>query len=101
MSFVMRLKLEISGVVGRKISQDFQELTLLYQSWENKKLTSKKDMKPVFERILQILEDSDDQTDAQFILEDQAALIEQGQIQAHPLGNWFVAYYVPKALSKG
>jgi len=33
--------------------------------------------------------------------EDQAALIEQGQIQRHPLGNWFVAYYVPKALSKG
>lgn len=79
----------------------FQELTLLHQALGRQKVDLQKRYETCFERILQILEGSDDETDAQSILESQAGLVEQGKIQRHPLTDWFVAYYVPKALSHG
>lgn len=79
----------------------FQEVTLLYQNLGRQKVDLQKRYEICFESILQILEGPDDRTDAQFILETQAALIEQGAIQRQPLESRFVAYYVPKALSQG
>lgn len=79
----------------------FQEVTLLYQALGRQHVDLQKRYEGCFEKILQILEGSDDKTDAQSILESQAALIEQGKIQRHQLESWLVTYFVPKALSHG
>jgi hypothetical protein len=78
----------------------FQKLTLLYQDLGRQKVGLQERYESCFESIIRILESSDDKTNAQSILENQAALIEQGEIQRQPLENWFVTYYVPKTLSK-
>jgi hypothetical protein len=79
----------------------FQEVTLLYQDLGRQKVDLQQRYENCFESIIQILEGSDDKTDAQSILENQAALIEQGKIQRYDIAPRLVAYYVPKALSHG
>lgn len=79
----------------------FQELTLLYQDLGRQKIDLQKRYEVCFERLLQILEGSNEQTAAQSILECQAALIEQGKIQRYEFTPQFVAYFVPKELSQG
>jgi hypothetical protein len=79
----------------------FQEVTLLYQDLGRQKVDLQKRYESCFESLLQILEASNNNSEAQSILEHQAALIEQGKIQRHEITPRFVAYFVPKALSKG
>lgn len=79
----------------------FQEVTLLYQALGRQKVDLQKRYETCFEKILQILERPDEQTDTQSILEGQAALIEQGKIQRYDVTPRFVAYHVPKTLLQG
>ncbi|MBA3814476.1 MAG: hypothetical protein H0X26_08355 [Alphaproteobacteria bacterium] len=77
----------------------FQEVTCMYQDLGRQKIDLQKRYEICFEKILEILEGSDDKTDAQSILESQNGLVEQGKIQRYELTQRFVAYFVPKELS--
>jgi len=72
----------------------FQEVTLLYQRLQNQDIPLKGIYEQCFGLILHILDNPNEKSEAQTILEEQTLLIEQGQIQRHEISPRLVAYFV-------
>ena len=79
----------------------FQELTLLYQHLEGKKIDLQQAYEICFTSILSILQSPEIESPTQAILERQCALIEQGKIERYEISPRLTAYHVPYSLSRG